>query len=139
MSNITIRLTDTVEGFVTQHAPDVNWLKQTTPGIWSAKEILGHLTDSAYINLQRLVRCTYESNFTITYAQDEWVAAQHYNNADIVELLTLWHLINKRIVVLLKNYPADCWLSICNNQTVEFLAEDYLDHMVHHLDQIIAR
>ncbi|MFD0750253.1 DinB family protein [Mucilaginibacter calamicampi] len=137
MINITADLLNTIERFVCNHAPDIDWKKQATGESWLGIEILGHLTDSALVNLQRFVRCTYESDFVLTYAQDEWVAAQRCEEADVTELLTLWQLINKQIIVVLDNYPADRWDARCNDHTVEFLAIDYIDHMRHHLDQII--
>lgn len=139
MNNITRQLSATVNGFIVQYSSQINRTDRPAPGQWSAIEILGHLTDSALVNLHRFVRCTYESDFTLTYAQDEWVAAQHYQDADITELLTLWQLINRRIIAVLDTYPPDRWLVKCNDQTVEFLAGDYVEHMRHHLSQIIAR
>ena len=138
MNEITTRLTDTIKEFIEQGLNQVSFTDQPVQGKWSTKEILGHLIDSAYLNLQRFVRCTYESGFELTYAQDEWVAAQHYKSADVDELLSLWQLVNKQIVTVLNNYPRERWQAICNSYTVEFLAADYIDHMQHHLNQIIA-
>ncbi len=138
MNEITTRLTGTIKEFIEQELKRVSFTDQPVPGKWSTKEILGHLTDSAYVNLQRFIRCTYESGFVLTYAQDEWVAAQNYKSADITELLSLWRLINKQIVTVLNNYPPERWQATCNEHTVEFLANDYIDHMRHHLNQIIA-
>jgi hypothetical protein len=105
---------------------------------WTAIEILGHLTDSALVNLHRFVRCTYESDFMLSYAQDEWVAAQHYKDANVTDLLNLWHLLNNQIITVLHKYPTNRWQAKCNNETVEFLAADYVNHMRHHLKQIIG-
>ena len=138
MNDITTRITNTINKFIEQQSQQVNWAGESLNGKWSPKEILGHLIDSAQVNLQRFVRCTYESNFVLIYAQDEWVAAQHYKDADITELLSLWQLINKQIVTVLNNYPPERWQATCNDHTVEFLANDYIDHMCHHLNQIIA-
>lgn len=138
MNEVTNKLTNTINQFIEHQSQDINWAHKPIPGKWSAKEVLGHLIDSAHINLQRFVRCNYESSFTLTYDQDEWVAAQHYDNADITELLTLWKLVNGRIITILNNYPTDRWQAVCNGHTVEFLANDYIDHMHHHLNQIIA-
>lgn len=136
MNNVTATLIDTVDEFIEHSSTMVNWLHQLVAGKWSSKEVLGHLIDSAYINLQRFVRCTYESDFTLTYAQDDWVAAQCYRDANIDELLILWKLVNKQIVTTLNNYRSDNWQAICNSHTAEFLANDYVDHIRHHLAQI---
>jgi hypothetical protein len=124
----------------------IDWESQPVPGKWSNKEIIGHLTDSAQINLQRFVRCTYEENFKLVYAQDEWVKAQHYQDMEIADLLQLWRLLNLQIARVLDNYPSDRLSAKCDNSkkevslhTVEWLADDYLDHLQHHLNQIKSK
>ncbi|HTD98824.1 MAG TPA: DinB family protein [Mucilaginibacter sp.] len=121
----------------------VDWESRPAPGKWSNKEIIGHLCDSAQINLQRFVRCTYEENFKLTYEQDEWVAAQHYQEMNIEDLLQLWKLLNLQIVRVLVYYPEERLQAKCDNSkkqvglhTVEWLAQDYLRHLQHHLNQV---
>jgi DinB superfamily len=121
----------------------IDWGNKSAPGKWSNKEIIGHLTDSAQINLQRFVRCTYEENFKLVYAQDEWVKVQHYQDMEITDLLQLWRLLNLQIARVLDNYPSDRLSSKCDNSknevslhTVEWLAQDYIGHLQHHLNQI---
>jgi hypothetical protein len=123
---------------------DINWAYKASPAKWSKKEVIGHLIDSAQINLQRFVRCTYEENFRLTYEQVEWVAAAHYQDANIDELIELWALLNLQIVRVLTNYPPGRLGARCDNskqepnlQTVEWLAADYVDHMLHHLKDIL--
>ena len=120
-----------------------NWNYKAGPDRWSKKEIVGHLIDSAQINLQRFVRSTYAENFKVTYDQVEWVDAQHYGAADINELLELWRLLNKQIVRVLENYPPDRLQVQCDTgktgssfYTVEYLARDYVNHLKHHLKAI---
>jgi hypothetical protein len=120
-----------------------NWNYKAGPNKWSKKEIIGHLIDSAQINLQRFVRSTYTENFKVTYDQMEWVDAQQYVYADIQELLELWRLLNKQIVRVLEHYPPDRLQVQCDTgktsvsfQTVEFLAQDYVNHLNHHLKAI---
>jgi hypothetical protein len=122
----------------------INWENECAKGKWSNKEIIGHLIDSAHINLQRFVRCTFEEEFKLIYQQDEWVKAQHHNIADSAKLLLLWKLVNLQIVRVLDNYPANRWQVTCNNNkgepvynTVEFIVEDYIAHMQHHLNQLV--
>lgn len=121
----------------------VEWDYKPLPEKWSKKEIVGHLIDSAIINLQRFVRCTFEENFKLIYEQVEWVEAQQYQQADIKELLILWRSLNQQIIRVLKNYPANRLQAQCDNSktsinlhTVEWLAADYADHLKHHLKQI---
>lgn len=138
MNNTAVALSNTINEFIARHSSQINWKQRPGAEKWMAIEILGHLTDSALVNLHRFVRCTYESDFTLVYAQDEWVTAQHYKDADVTEVLTLWQLLNGQIVTVLHNYPPNRWQAKCNGETVEFLAADYVNHMRHHLDQIIA-
>ena len=121
----------------------IQWKHKPSPEKWSKIEIMGHLVDSAQVNLQRFVRCTYQENFKLVYEQDEWVRAARYQEAGSAELLTLWRLINRQIIRVLVNYPADRLLAKCDSSrasqsfhTVEWLAEDYVAHMKHHLNQI---
>ncbi|MDB4918766.1 DinB family protein [Mucilaginibacter sp.] len=121
----------------------VEWDYKPLPEKWSKKEIVGHLIDSAIINLQRFVRCTFEENFKLIYEQVEWVEAQQYQQADIKELLILWRSLNQQIIRVLENYPANRLQAQCDNSktsinlhTVEWLAADYADHLKHHLKQI---
>jgi len=120
-----------------------NWNYKAGPNKWSNKEIIGHLIDSAQINLQRFVRSTYSENFKVTYDQMEWVDAQRYNFAEIQELLDLWRLLNRQIVRVLEHYPPDRLHVQCDTgktavsfQTIEFLARDYVNHLNHHLKSI---
>jgi hypothetical protein len=140
----TIRqLNEAVDEFVFSDPESINWAHKLSPEKWSAKEILGHLIDSAQINLQRFVRCTFEENFKLIYEQDEWVKAAQYQLADTRDLVGLWEQLNAQIVRVLENYPAERLQAKCDNskttvslRTVEWLAEDYVIHMKHHLNQI---
>lgn len=137
------KLTDTIDDLLNADIDAIDWAGKPGPGKWSKKQIIGHLIDSAQINLQRFVRCTYQENFKLTYEQVEWVDAQHYQEANINELLGLWNLLNLQIVRVLANYPAERLQAQCDNskttasmQTVEWLAADYVEHMRHHLQQV---
>jgi hypothetical protein len=136
-------LIDTIGDFLKTDHDAIDWDTKPSPGEWSKKEILGHLIDSAQVNIARFTRCTYEQNFKLVYAQNEWVATKHYQETDIKEILDLWILLNRQIVRILSNYPADKLHAVCDTgknevqlHTVEWLAGDYVVHMRHHLRQI---
>jgi hypothetical protein len=140
----TIRqLATAIDDLLTYDLQSIDWDTRPAPGKWSRKEIIGHLIDSAQINLQRFVRCTYEENFKLTYEQVEWVQVQHYQDEGINEILELWRLLNFQIIRVWKNYPANRLDAQCDNSkteitlhTVGFLAQDYVDHLKHHLRQV---
>jgi hypothetical protein len=143
MEKIAQELNKALETFFYSDFTSFDWNYKSSPEKWSRKEILGHLIDSAQINLQRFVRCTYEENFKLIYYQEEWVSAQRYQEANLNDLLTLWRLLNEQIVRVLKNYPIKRTEIKCDNSktevslhTVRWLASDYVVHMNHHLNQI---
>ena len=113
------------------------------PSKWSRIEILGHLIDSAQNNLRRFICGQYESSpALITYNQDFWVAANQYTSADKEEMVQLWTLLNKRIISVLEAMPASGYEKYCpivtgGQQTLEWLATDYVKHLKHHLNQIL--
>ena len=144
MNEVTTKLTGIIANVRELKGRDIDWAYKASPVKWSKKEVIGHLIDSAQINLQRFVRCTYEENFRLTYDQVEWVAAAHYQDAEVNELIELWALLNLQIVRVLINYPLNRLGTRCDNskqepnlQTVEWLAADYVDHMLHHLKGIL--
>jgi len=144
MNEVTNELTGIIDKVRELKYHDIDWAYKASPAKWSKKEVIGHLIDSAQINLQRFVRCTYEENFRLTYNQVEWVVAARYQDGNINELIELWTLLNRQIVRVLENYPADRLGARCDNskqepnlQTVEWLAADYVDHMLHHLKDIL--
>jgi len=144
MNQIAMQLTAIIDQFIAiTNRTIIDWERRPSPENWSNKEIIGHLCDSAQINLQRFVRCTYEEKFKLIYQQDEWVIAQRYQQMYVADLLQLWRLLNLQISRLLENYPPERLLVQCDTSkkeiglhTVEWLAQDYVDHLQHHLKQI---
>lgn len=114
------------------------------PHKWSKKEVLGHLIDSAHNNLRRFVCGQYEKTPPkITYDQDFWVKANDYQNMKKDDVILLWFLINQRIETILTNMPAAFFQLVCdtgkekeNLHSLQWLAEDYVNHMKHHLNQV---
>lgn len=116
------------------------------PGKWSKKEIIGHLIDSAQNNIQRFVRGQYLDKPHIVYHQDEWVAAQNYQQYSRKDLITLWALLNRHICIILAAMPPAAYNNLVNVgkeeeeklATLQFLAEDYIAHHLHHIKQIFT-
>ena len=113
------------------------------PNKWSRKEILGHLIDSAINNLQRFTEIQYtEKPYIIRkYNQNELVKVNDYQNSEIQELLNFWIAINKRIEKVIERQTEETLkykVQINDEKMVDFkfLIKDYIDHLVHHLQQI---
>lgn len=110
---------------------------------WSKKEILGHLIDSAINNIQRFTEIqTFEKPYKIrTYNPDDLVKSNDYQNKNNQELLDLWLHLNHHILHIIKNKAKETLthqLVLPNGELsdLQFLIEDYFDHLYHHLNQI---
>ncbi|HMK02835.1 MAG TPA: DinB family protein [Ferruginibacter sp.] len=135
-----------LEKIIKDYAPQLQQLDEKdfsfkpSPTRWSGKEFLGHLVDSAQNNIRRFVAAQYEERPYIVYAQEKWVAAADYQNYPLADLVNLWILINKHMVIILKNTPED--VSAREVQTgeihsIKWLAADYNTHLLHHLHQVL--
>ena len=123
-------------------------------GEWSRKQILGHLIDSAANNHQRFVRAQSTQDLSFTgYDADEWVDAQKYVDRSWPDLIELWRAYNLHLVHVVSRIPEPVLTEPRNKHTLdkiafhtvdsstpatlEYLIRDYLDHLKHHLDQIL--
>jgi hypothetical protein len=111
------------------------------PNKWSKKEILGHLIDSAANNYQRFVRAQFENIPAISYDQNNWNTFSYHNQTDSRQLIEFWTSYNKQIIELFKHIPEENLKRKCiaggNKVTLEFIINDYVTHLEHHLKQII--
>jgi hypothetical protein len=111
-----------------------------SPGKWSKKEILGHLIDSAQNNIRRFVVAQYEETPKITYNQDKWVAISDYQLYKTDNLINLWILLNKHVCQILRNISPEMAQRESETEavhTIEWLAQDYNKHLLHHLHQVL--
>ena len=114
------------------------------PDKWSKKEILGHLIDSAANNHQRFVRAGYNAAGAFPpYDQNEWVRIQHYQDTEWNDLVALWSAYNHHLCHIIECTPKKIFSSPCNigkaePVTLEFVIQDYLRHLKHHLNQILG-
>ncbi len=112
---------------------------------WSKKEIVGHLIDSAQNNLRRFIVGQYETSPPkIVYQQDFWVAANGYQKANKKDVVLMWKLVNYQICEVLNNMMPSNYAKVCDTgknvvdlHSLEWLAQDYVKHMKHHINQII--
>lgn len=121
-----------------------DWKSKTSPTKWSKQEILGHLIDSALNNHRRFVVSQYEQNNKIVYDQENWVSINDYQNAEINHLITLWAILNIQITRIIENLGDSKLENTCdtgkeevNLNSLSFLIKDYIDHLNHHLKDIL--
>ena len=114
------------------------------PDKWSIKEILGHLVDSASTNHQRIVRMQAASDIgAFSYEQMHWVNSQHYQSERWDDLVNVWYFYNKHLAHIIEHINPVSLTSVCDidygkPMTLQFIAEDYVRHLQHHLDQIFS-
>lgn len=113
------------------------------PHKWSKKEILGHLIDSACNNQQKFVRTMAQPHLNfVGYAQDFWVSEQYYNQTSWQELIGFWYAYNSHIAHIIEHVNPDFLqntITIEGNGlfTLEFIMQDYAEHLKHHLKAIL--
>ena len=117
---------------------------RAAPGKWSKKEILGHLIDSAGNNQQKFVRLlsSPEPVAFVGYAQDAWVAVQHYQEADWLRLVDLWRAVNLHLAHVIANAdPARLGNTVTIDGVgpfrLDFIMGDYVEHLKHHLRVVL--
>ncbi len=106
------------------------------PSKWSKKEILGHLIDSAQTNIRRFVMGQYEEQPYLVYEQNQWVRISNYQNYPDKDLIDLWFLLNKHICIILSNTSSENATRLIKTNelhSIEWLANDYNSHLLHHL------
>jgi hypothetical protein len=114
------------------------------PGSWTRKQELGHLIDSATNNHLRFMLASIDGEFRGPgYAQDKWVEAHGYRDIEWYALVDLWYQYNALLAHLVERIPEAHMSNGCvigeSVVTLRFVIEDYVRHMQHHLDHVLAR
>jgi len=116
-----------------------------SPTKWSRKEILGHLLDSASNNHQRFVRAPLQGGLVFPgYDQDPLVELQRFTEVDWNFLVDFWANYNRFLAHVINSLPPEAGKITCNigknpPVTLEWIAQDYVTHLKHHLNQILGQ
>ncbi|HEX3229824.1 MAG TPA: DinB family protein [Pyrinomonadaceae bacterium] len=122
---------------------------------WSAKQVIGHLIDSAANNHARFVLAQLKDDLLFPgYEQDGWVRVQQYQNEPWPQLVDLWRAYNLHLVHVMSSVPQEKLTTPCTQHslqtiafetvsanepvTLEYLMTDYVVHLKHHLGQILG-
>ena len=115
-------------------------------GGWCAREILGHLVDSACNNHRRFIIGQGSGRLVFDgYDQDPWVARQHYAEVPFRDIVALWSSYNRHLAHVIACTPGQDLAHSGRSPggtgevTLGFLMEDYVTHLRHHLDQLRTR
>ena len=78
------------------------------------------------------------------YEQEEWVRVQGYQAARWADLIDLWRAYNTHLLHVARGMTAQGRRSTCRvgggaEVTLEWLFGDYVDHLEHHLRQMLGR
>jgi DinB superfamily len=129
---------------ILRKVPDAESTTPVLKGGWSRKQVIGHLIDSASNNHQRFVRASLQGSLEFPgYEQDGCVRVQDVQDAPWPLLLALWKNYNLYLAHVIAHLPpsqlkAQCRIGDHEPVTLQFIAEDYLRHLLHHLGQIGA-
>lgn len=108
---------------------------------WSKKEILGHLIDSATNNHQRFVRGQFEDTPEIAYDQNNWNTFNFYQEIEAKQIIEFWTSYNRQLLEIMKRIAPERLTNEIkvgeNSLTLAFLVVDYVEHLDHHLKQIV--
>lgn len=124
------------------------------PDKWSKKEILGHLIDSAINNHRRFKQFLHQEHLVFDgYNQDNEVVMNDYQNRPLQEIIALWSGMNQQIIQILKAIPDERFTKRYTQHnyhrigfkrvpeteasSIQYLIQDYLGHMEHHLAQML--
>jgi len=136
--------------------PDAQTMRRPAPEKWSPREVIGHLIDSASNNHQRFVRATSQDDLIFPgYEQDRWVELQAYQHAPWTELVSLWAGFNRHLSRVMTAIPDEArtrlrarhnlheiaWRELPAGEpaTLDYFMNDYVDHLEHHLRQVLGQ
>jgi hypothetical protein len=102
------------------------------------------LADSAINNRVRFVRAALEGEFTgPSYDGPGWVKLGAYAAAAWPDVTELWKNLNRSLASVLdeippERYRAQCRVGNSSPVTLEWLVDDYIAHMRHHLEHVLS-
>ena len=110
---------------------------------WCAREVVGHLIDSACNNHRRwIIGQTPGLAKFDGYDGDVWVTRQRYVDESWADIVSLWAAYNRHLRHVIARTPADRLTMSATAPdgseavTVGFLMQDYVAHIRHHLQQV---
>jgi hypothetical protein len=149
---MTRDISTSLRRLIEQEVPLLRALPEATavirPGgdaTWSPKEELGHLIDSAANNHIRFVGALIAPEFRgVSYAQNEWVRIHRYQETPWLVVVDFWYQYNNFLTSLLAHVPENklptlCFIGPGEGVSLQFLVDDYVVHMQHHVDHLLAR
>ena len=148
-----------LKSIVDEALPGLRGLDEAVVGIgsagkWSAKEVMGHLIDSASNNHRRFVVAPSKGDLIFDgYDQEYWVSTQGYVDMPWQDILDLWYAYNRQLSFVMNRIPEEVRYEVRQSHnfdkigmrpvprytptTLEYLMCDYIWHLEHHLAQVL--
>ncbi len=106
-------------------------------GKWTAKEVVGHLTDAERIFTYRALRIARGDSTPLrSFEQNDYVIAACANSRPLRDLLSEWTHVRAATIALFRGFPNGAWKSVGivneRNQTVRGIAFTMAGHEIHH-------
>ncbi len=149
---MTVDLSASLQQLIERELPHLGALPESVTDVrpagdetWSPREEMGHLIDSAANNHIRFARAMMEPEFRgPPYAQNDWVSVHRYQEMPWLKIVDFWFHYNRFLLNLLAAVPEEklltkCYVGSGEGVTLQFLIEDYVLHMQHHIDHLLAR
>ena len=110
---------------------------------WCAREVVGHLIDSACNNHRRFILGQTPGLAKFDgYDGDVWVTRQRYVDESWADIVSLWAAYNRHLRHVIARTPAEhLRMSAMDPDgsgqiTLGFLMSDYVGHIRHHFEQV---
>ena len=133
-------------------APEPTTARRPAGGGWCAREVIGHLIDSACNNHRRFIINQAAATLIIDpYDQAAWNSLQRHADRPAAELVAFWSAYNRHLAHVIATIPGDVlnrprgpiarlgslYITTPDGEaSIGHLAADYVAHLRHHLDQI---
>lgn len=113
-------------------------------GKWSAKEVLGHITDTDRVMAYRALSIARGEQASLPgFDQDAYVQTALFNEVPLVRLLEEFEMTRYALVSMLRNIPESTYanLGVANNVpvTVRALINIIAGHTIHHMNILRER
>lgn len=109
--------------------------------VWSKKEIIGNLIDSATNNHQTLARFQLDLGLNIFYNLHNWNKFGYYDKISQQEIIALWESQNRQLLEVIKLIPYEYLKTECNTGTniltIESLIRNYVKELEGDLGRVV--
>jgi DinB family protein len=127
--------------------------RRPASGAWCAREVIGHLIDSACNNQRRFIINQQAERLSVDpYEQEQWVSLSHYAETPASLLVPTWRAYNSHVARVIEHMPDEVLhrprgpigsyrfpyvtYQTSESATLRDLVEDYVGHIHHHFKQL---